>query len=29
LIDTIYDAMIQMAHAGNNGFAAIDAALKP
>jgi len=29
LIDTIYGAMIRIAHAGNEGFAAIDAALKP
>jgi len=29
LIDTIYGAMIHIAHAGNEGFAAIDAALKP
>ena len=27
LIDTLYGAMIQMAHAGNDGFAAIDKAL--
>jgi hypothetical protein len=28
LIDTLYGAMIRIAHAGNDGFAAIDKALK-